>query len=1556
MPINYKDNQRFVIPLLNEGPGRRTGWELKKEARKDSDGFEIFDDYWSDSSDQSSISADSTVRSIISTKRKTISTPSNKRKSLLLKPMSSFSSGGLSTKSSNADNSAITTKENTAQHASPDAVREGDPNGSLSIIDTSKAPNSALQSFKTKKRLTFSTEEHLKQARNEANECVEVEPVITNVGARHQHDVDHNSGEELNNTLVADEANEPKDSMANGVGASADKDNGQVEINKFQTSPQAEKIISDRGRRSVAFRSHTVSGDVLETGNSDVGTGPEYSSFVSFKHKSIVKSTEINFENDNIDLDTDNDDDGFDIVEVDTSVYTQSYGNSRKSLANSTKNSKSESDCDGHNDKEPLSTRRGTRKNVTEASQLVNEPVNKTSKAAKSTKNRSRTQKGNTSSPASQMWGIGDKDDDEEKEEEELTTSQPKQSSSYRNKGKIVTENIDHEIGSGISDGINRDGKAVLSAKKTGRTRKKQVPLQEKAKSEIRKKPGKKTFDEGKESLLESNDLENNSRDSLVVDILSLDDDDDDDVVDNDTGVYTNSHKIRKSGRLAESRRKSKLTSGSESGGISDGEKVTVSTKNKRRVARANKTQASKLVSESETDTAKNEKNTGKSKNGTQKENVYSPGRRKSNEDDDKEEEEELSTNQPKQSEGYRDKGKTVDEIRSDIDDGNDRYGKTLSVKRTGRTRKKKEPLQKMAKSEKRKKSGKKTSDEETRYLMKDDDLKSNDYDDLVVNSVPSDDDVVDIDIGVYTNSHKNSKKSGSLAKSTRKSNLTSGSESGSISDGEKVTKNTKNRGKGTRKNKTQANQLVSETGKTTRTTAKSTNKTQKDNASRQARRKWYDIEDDVEVEEEVLQEKEVNNNHPKKRNRNKKKTDTRIMDGIGDSVEEVVGDEENLEELITKQLMRSSGHKNHTKMVTGNMDDKVNDKEVETLLSVKRTGRTRKKQEPLQEKAKPNLRKKSGKKASDEDTENLLEDNDDHDALVVDTMLLMSSSKGGPRQKSKSKQLQETSTGDIEHDIELKVTDDGFTETSIHRRSTAKSLNNSIRDAITEPATKGGRKKRSKSLYNPENSIFERQENDDGTVKSATMITGSENKIQVKKKNRQRKSTVRFSLDEELHSTSPRRSVASKTFSASSQATSTDDYDDDDDFPLQITKSSGLHQTECADDLDRALENDAMPSTKKQPVKRKKNAEIFETGAEEDGNEENSPTAKHVKKALKQKSPSPNTRQRNRGGGKASSSSTAVSSEEGELIKKPRRGNSQRKRNFDQTDLLTHSQFGVDDVSRSFTPARVPSDSTPIKSILKSGGQRKTGDSNVENNANLTMKFFEVPRKKAYIIDPPEMIEDGVRRTKRHRVKPLEYWRNERPIYERRKSGGFSLSGIQSPTIPTPSPPSVKPRRKRKVIPKTPHNLSVHTDLSDVELEEKVNPTVTVINPSNDEEVEIDAIVTGEMNQFYGPNGKPSKKTDNISICKSLYQKSFSAGELIIRPLQEKGLQFVRNDTVVFRVLRGKVAVQIHETVSVLESGAMFFIPKGNVYNIKNLRKDEAKLVFIQVKGSIKP
>ena len=50
----------------------------------------------------------------------------------------------------------------------------------------------------------------------------------------------------------------------------------------------------------------------------------------------------------------------------------------------------------------------------------------------------------------------------------------------------------------------------------------------------------------------------------------------------------------------------------------------------------------------------------------------------------------------------------------------------------------------------------------------------------------------------------------------------------------------------------------------------------------------------------------------------------------------------------------------------------------------------------------------------------------------------------------------------------------------------------------------------------------------------------------------------------------------------------------------------------------------------------------------------------------------------------------------------------------------------------------------------------------------------------------------------------------------------------------------------------------------------------------------------------FVGPTRQPTKASDPFIVGKLLNQMAFSSGELIIRPLQEKCMQFVRHDTMV--------------------------------------------------------
>ncbi|KAJ8040245.1 Centromere protein C [Holothuria leucospilota] len=239
----------------------------------------------------------------------------------------------------------------------------------------------------------------------------------------------------------------------------------------------------------------------------------------------------------------------------------------------------------------------------------------------------------------------------------------------------------------------------------------------------------------------------------------------------------------------------------------------------------------------------------------------------------------------------------------------------------------------------------------------------------------------------------------------------------------------------------------------------------------------------------------------------------------------------------------------------------------------------------------------------------------------------------------------------------------------------------------------------------------------------------------------------------------------------------------------------------------------------------------------------------------------------------------------------------------------------------------------------------------------NLRLTFHEIAKPKPWII-PPNRDQKGIRRSKRNRVRPLEYWRNERAVYERRKSGGFALTGVNSPEDPDdPYKRSRKGRKKQRVGMRTrlltPKNLSLHRTAPDDAIPGCSDPVV-VVNPESQREVLVDVVKTPQSNIYVGPSGNHATDTDSFILTKALMQPAFSSGILLIRPESEKGLQLVQRDTMAFHIVRGKVAVTIHQTTQILESGAFFFVPQGNVYNIVNLRKDEAKLVFFQLKGSI--
>nr|XP_048703027.1 centromere protein C isoform X4 [Caretta caretta] len=213
--------------------------------------------------------------------------------------------------------------------------------------------------------------------------------------------------------------------------------------------------------------------------------------------------------------------------------------------------------------------------------------------------------------------------------------------------------------------------------------------------------------------------------------------------------------------------------------------------------------------------------------------------------------------------------------------------------------------------------------------------------------------------------------------------------------------------------------------------------------------------------------------------------------------------------------------------------------------------------------------------------------------------------------------------------------------------------------------------------------------------------------------------------------------------------------------------------------------------------------------------------------------------------------------------------------------------------------------------------------------------EFFSNTPLKHKLVMPSQT--PNVRRTKRIRLKPLEYWRGERVNYMMRPSGGFVVGGIVSPE----KDPCKKARVKRKYTPKTRSHVAEHLNVS---LADTSKPTA-VWDPTINEEVLLECVNTGSNHSCFFND-------ESVEIYKNLNTSVFAAGKLILKPLKEKGHQFVYTDNIAFHVIRGKIIVTLHKTSYYLTTGDFFYVPEGNGYNIRNLLNEESILLFTQLKG----
>ncbi|XP_069868352.1 centromere protein C isoform X2 [Dipodomys merriami] len=207
-----------------------------------------------------------------------------------------------------------------------------------------------------------------------------------------------------------------------------------------------------------------------------------------------------------------------------------------------------------------------------------------------------------------------------------------------------------------------------------------------------------------------------------------------------------------------------------------------------------------------------------------------------------------------------------------------------------------------------------------------------------------------------------------------------------------------------------------------------------------------------------------------------------------------------------------------------------------------------------------------------------------------------------------------------------------------------------------------------------------------------------------------------------------------------------------------------------------------------------------------------------------------------------------------------------------------------------------------------------------------------------------------NVRRTKRIRLRPLEYWRGERVDYHERPSGGFVIGGILSPDIVSSKRKAKEnvgkvnkiTNRKRICLDSNERKNQVKVTL-DIPVGDPLQPT-EVKDPETRETIHMDLIRLRDTYQFFIEHGE-------LRVYKTLDTPFFSTGKLILGPCEEKGKQHVGQDILVFYVSFGDLLCTLHETPYRITTGDSFYVPSGNYYNIKNLLNEESVLLFTQIK-----
>ena len=202
---------------------------------------------------------------------------------------------------------------------------------------------------------------------------------------------------------------------------------------------------------------------------------------------------------------------------------------------------------------------------------------------------------------------------------------------------------------------------------------------------------------------------------------------------------------------------------------------------------------------------------------------------------------------------------------------------------------------------------------------------------------------------------------------------------------------------------------------------------------------------------------------------------------------------------------------------------------------------------------------------------------------------------------------------------------------------------------------------------------------------------------------------------------------------------------------------------------------------------------------------------------------------------------------------------------------------------------------------------------------------------KESPLPSPPPDNPNGLRRSKRTRIKPLAFWRNERIIY----SKDLDYDDEQDTTLARDI--HNIPLQLIKEVVHIPDNESVENSGSPNTRTGAAGSTKTRLNRKR----------TYKQTTTTAP-------TDDNYLVASLFDedKSFFAGGMLQLPSDGfKPPVTVTGSTYMFNVMKGLIQVTLNENMFVVTKGCKVQIPEGNEYSLRNIGQGDAYLFFVQIR-----